>query len=582
MAAAMEPVSSRDLECRKICVERFIYAILYSVAAQYLLLTVFLLLVNFSLLHPVVWILGSFRLLLSLSTWLWIMPLVSAVIVHGIFLAKAYLSASSYCPTRFQLLYRTLIQKSVLLLINCVIGFLTGWLYTRFLRDDYRLLFLNTDKGLSVLNEKFLFLLLGGTFAGVYFFVKNNRTVDDKASFVSFPVIQQPRYQQIRANLYSIVYHSMFKSFVPTLIYVSFFYTFCCLYFRYKLAALFQGTVLAEESFLGAFYTTVSDVRLVVYCWILSSQVLSNMNLMQVLFHIFLTEYRTFPVEKSTISNDAEVSLVEALACDKIPIVQQLAALDLFTIADSCDVSRRIRLYALSIPGGHPYNWRIVSGECIRLIREFTNELSKSMEGATPKVHPEVSKLRPTASMDAEKILMKQYNESFGIRSLSTTVPPNNAIPPSQPDVICKTIDRKLDSLRQTLRNIPGIFYLFGEPKAAKTCYLLSSQSQQMIWISQALGSLAAHSIREDQFGVVQNDLPLIIRTLLQLKQVVDKVGSIQLDMKKVDRRYVALKAATKRSLYRIAHAFADYLNDIVLDPNDVKALQGFVSYREI
>lgn len=176
--------------------------------------------------------------------------------------------------------------------------------------------------------------------------------------------------------------------------------------------------------------------------------------------------------------------------------------------------------------------------------------------------------------------MMKQYNESFGIRSLSNMTEPTAS--PQQPAVLCKVIDRRLETLRNTLRNIPGIFYFFGEQKTAKTCYLLSSQSQQIVWISQALASLAAHSIKEDQFGVVQNDLPLIIRTLLQLKQVVDKVGSIQLDVKKIDRNYVALKAATKRSLYRIANAFADYLNDIVLEPNDVKALQGFVNYREV
>lgn len=102
----MEPVPSRDLEGRKICVERFIYAILYSVGAQFVLLASFLLLVNFSLLHPLAWLVDSFRLLVSLSTWLWIMPLVSAVIVHGIYLAKSHLSGVKYCPTRFQQIYQ--------------------------------------------------------------------------------------------------------------------------------------------------------------------------------------------------------------------------------------------------------------------------------------------------------------------------------------------------------------------------------------------------------------------------------------------------------------------------------------------
>nr|XP_029716587.1 nucleoporin Ndc1 [Aedes albopictus]XP_029716588.1 nucleoporin Ndc1 [Aedes albopictus] len=575
MATAMEPVPSRDLEGRKICVERFIYAIVYSVAVQFVLLTVFLLLVNFSLLHPVAWIVGSFRLMVSLSTWIWILPLVSAVIVHGVFLAKSYLAGIRYCPTRFQQIYRSIITQSILLVVNCVVGFLTAWLYTRFLRDDYRIMFLPKEGGGSILNEKYLFLLLGGTFAGIYYFIRNQ----SERLVLSFPVIQQPRYLQIRAHLYSVIYRSLFTSFVPTLTYVSFYYTFNCFYFRYKLAGMFQNVTLAEESSLGALYSVLTDLRLILYCWVLSSQILSNMNLMQVLFHIFLTEYRPFPVEKTSLANDSQVTLVEALACDKIPIIQQLAALDLFTIAESCDPNRRARLYALSVPGGHPYNWRLISGECIRLVKDYTGQLAKSIEGATPKPVPDVAKLRPTASMDAEKLLMKQYNESFGIRSLSTSALPTEH--PQKPDVICKVVDRRLDAVRQSIQNIPGIYYLFGEPKTARTCHLLATQSQQIVHIGQALASLAAHSIREDKFGVVQNDLPLIIRTLLQLKQVLDRVGSIQLDVKKIDRNYVALRAATKRSLYRIAAAFADYLNDIVLEPNDVKALQGFVNYRE-
>lgn len=471
--------------------------------------------------------------------------------------------------------FRTFKQSSILLIVNCFVGFLTSWLYTRFLRDEYSILFLPSEKGTFTLNEKYLFLLLGGSFAGVYYFLK----AKNEEYSLNFPPIQQPRYLQIRAHLYSIVYQSVFKSFVPTLVYVSFYYTFNCVYFRYKLAALFYGVKLAEESSFSSFYSVVTDIRLILYCWILSSQILSNASLMQMLFHVFLTQRREFPIEKSAMADDSAVLLVEALASDKIPIIQQLAALHLFSIAEDCEPAARAQLYALSIPGGHAYNWRMISGECIRLIREFSTELSKSIEGVVPKMRPEMSRPRPTATMDAEKTILKQYNESYGIRSLSTNALPAEA--PPQSGTLCKAIDRRLDSLRVTLRNIPGVFYLFGEPQTAKTCYLLSSQSQQIVWISQALASLAARSITEDQFGVVQSDLPLIIRTLLQLKQVVDKVGSIQLDVKKIDRNYVALRAATKRSLYRISNAFADYLNDIVLEPSDVEAMHGFVSYRE-
>ncbi|XP_053696917.1 nucleoporin Ndc1 [Sabethes cyaneus] len=563
------PVPCREKECRTICGERFIYAIVYSIGVQFALLIVFLLLVNVSLLHPIGWMLNSLKLLCSISTWLYTMPLISAIILYGIVLAKSYFAGAECPATRFQQLLRSITHKTALLTVNSAIGFLTAWLYTRFLREDYSMLFQANKNGTYILNEKYLFLLLGGTVAGVYYFLKNRF---DK-SRVHFPVIQQARYLQIRAQLYSILYRSLFQSFVPTMLYISFFYIFSCIYLRYKLANLFDGVSLSDESSLGSFWSIVFDVRVMLFCWILFSHILSNMKLMQMMICLFLTEYKEFPLEKST-----EVYLVEALGCKQFPIIQQLAALNLFSIAEECDPTRRNQLYALSIPGGHAYNWNSVSNECIRLIREFSMELCKSVQDAKPKVSPEVAKLRPTASMEAEKLVAKQYNESFGIRSLSNAV--SGSVEASKPQTggIHQTVDRQLNSL---FRSIPGYRYFFEKVKP-QSCILESDQLQQIVWISQALASLAAHSITEDKFGVVQKNLPIILKTLLQLKAAVDRVSSIQLDVKRIDRNYLALKAATKRSLYRITHAFADYLADLRLDPHDLDILQGFVNYMEV
>ncbi|XP_055542454.1 nucleoporin Ndc1 [Wyeomyia smithii] len=566
-------VSYREKECRTICGERFVYAIAYSIGAQYVLLVVFLLLVNLSLLHPVGWLWGSFQLFCSITTWLYTMPLISAIIIYGIILAKSFFTGGECPRTRFQQLIRSMNQKCALLLVNCAIGFLTAWLYTRFVREDYNVLFLPNKNGTYVLNEKYLFLLLGGMVAGVYYFVKNKF---DKST-VYFPVIQQARFLQIRAQLYSILYRSLFKSFVPTMIYVSFFYIFGSAYLRYKLADFFHGVTLAEESLLGSFCSIVFDVRIILYCWILFSHILSNMKLMQMMIFMFLTEYKEFPLERA-----AEVSLVEALACKQFPIIQQLAALNLFSIAEDCDPRRRAQLYALSIPGGHPYNWNSVSNECIRLIREFSVELHKSIQNVTLKPSPKVAKLRPTASMDAEKLIAKQYNESFGIRSLSSAVSGSvPEVPKTQNGDAGQILDRKFDLLRSLIHSIPAYRFFFVKTKP-QACYLESNQCQQIVWISQALASLAAQSIVEDKFGVVQKSLPTILKTLLQLKETVDRISTIQLDVKRIDRNYLALKAATKRSLYRITHAFADYLADLRLEPHDLEVLQGFVHYREV
>uniref|UniRef100_A0A182MKP1 Nucleoporin NDC1 n=1 Tax=Anopheles culicifacies TaxID=139723 RepID=A0A182MKP1_9DIPT len=450
----MDLVGSKDLAFRKICTERFILSICYSLLQQYLLVTIFLLFINFSILHPIGWIIGTVRLLVSFYPWIASFPLAVAVTVHGIVLAKSCLLESRYHSTYFLKLYRNLIQRSVLLLTNGTIGCLTAWLYTRFLRDEYRLLFLPSDQEDTVLlNDRFVYLLMSGVFGGSYYFVR-----------------EQPN--------------------------------------------------------------------------------------------------------------------PDALAYKQIPIVQQLAADDLFTIAETQDNIRRKQLFALTVPGGHPNNWRRVYEVCMKLIGDFTQELNHSIDGIEPKPVPPMvlmgGVLRPTASMDKERFMKKQYNQNFGIRSLSTpTLAASSGNSEHHGKSHGKAVD-KVISVAMMLKRVPGYDFLFIESKSSKSYYLLSVQSQLIVKVTQSLVAIASRSLAEDTYGVLQNDLPCIAHTLLELKKVVDKIGSINLDVKRVDRNYIALKGAIKKSLYRFTIAFGPYLKHLVIEPEDIKMLQAFVNFREV
>lgn len=185
-----------------------------------------------------------------------------------------------------------------------------------------------------------------GISAGCYHFVKENLRQEPE---VEYPILQENKLVKIRSLLYSTLYNSLLKSFVPTLCYA---FGYCILggFVNRRLASFFG--VELEES-ISSFFAVATNLRLLFYAWILSSQILSNMNLMQKFFSIFLAEEMQFVIEKNPVVTEGqkEITLVEALGMSQVPVVQNLAALNLFNMGSSHLTSKRQEIFALSVPG---------------------------------------------------------------------------------------------------------------------------------------------------------------------------------------------------------------------------------------
>ncbi|XP_055907094.1 nucleoporin Ndc1 [Eupeodes corollae] len=578
--------SAVTLECKKLCMFRCLYAVGLSIAMQYFLLTVFLLLVNFHILHPVNWITTTFGLIFSFYTWLSIMPLISSVIVFGILLGKSFLSVKKYYATRFRWFIGTVLRKFAFLGIHLMVGFLTAWLYARFLHEDYRTLLMPYfDR--SFVNSRYTLLVFTGVSAGFYFFAKENLKHESE---IEFPIIQENKLIKIRSIVYSTLYNSLLKSLGPT-------FGFAFLYWivgpslNRTLANFFTCEV--DETF-NSLFSILTNVRLLFYSWILCSQILSNMELMRQFFSFLLAEEMHFVIEKNPVvaASRTEVTLVEALALREVPVVQQLACLDLYNLASGKAANRRQEVFALSIPGGHPYNWNQISGQCLSLINEFTEKLASSVKRiSTMKNAPQFAQLKPSASETAERILLRQYNETYGIRRMNqdpVEPPQPRCVPVDQSTNPCDRVTEMLENFQKTIEEaattalyaFPGVFYLFGEQDGAKTAFVLSN-SQAIVWLTEGLAGICASSLHEDKYGVVQNELSKIIKSLLKLKLELDKLNNVNLNGKKLDRNLITLKNAIKRSLYRICTVFGDYMKDLVDEQEDLRHLHCFLSYQE-
>lgn len=642
------PSPTIEIECKKICVLRCLYAVGYSIAMQFLLLTLFLLFVNFSILHPISWITSTFSLIFSIYTWLCIMPLISLIIIYGIYLGKTYLSEKVTYKRRIVAFYKTTVPKTLFWLLHVSIGFLTTWFYSRFLSNDNQRLLLapldciadgNDEFGLPSVcfNERYLLLTLYGVSVAAIYYLKRFPSV----TLCDFPLIHQSKYLKIRSYIYSILWKSLLRTFLPVLVtYAA--YTFIGRYtFEWSLSFIFNSNLRFNNSI------HIYDIKLLLHIWIISAHILSNMTLMSYLFRIFLSEPKAFPIETNSVVDGSsfaqqqvrEVTLVEALANTKVPIVRQLAALDLYNLATSVELrARRQQIYTLSIPGGHPYNWNALSSQCLSLINLYNAELSSSISCithsqsiskqlnnnqtiggypvtlrrpfASPITSPGGYATSPKSATEmADKIRQRQYNESTGMRNMMSPPrvygsPSNDHVSAPRQPVIdpCARFNETIGlvgqhfaAFKQAVLQTPGIHFLFAECETAHLQSLLSpTKTQEIAWIVQGIAAITAHSLQEDRFGVVQTNLPALIQSLLRLKVTIDKIPTLNgtgislvethqptNQSQRQQNSALFIRNAVKRSLYDICITFADYLPDLVTDADDLKLVQCFINFKE-
>lgn len=559
---------NKVVQCKRITVDRFLQATLYSIVAQIAPVTIFLLFVNFNILHPIKWFLDTGRLVFSVYTWIYMMPLILSVSIHGIIWSKVFLSRTNYYRNRFMMFLNTSSKKTVLLLSHSVVGFFTAWIFVKIL---------NWKAGTLSAEARWC-LLLSGLFMGSYYFIKSRlKLVQD----VQFPLIQQHRFLRIRTQLYSILQRSFVTALMPSFIYI------------FLTIFLMPFTVTQFHIDDLTFAALMSNWRLLVYIWILASQILSNMQFMEQLFVVFLTEYHEFPIQGT------DLTLADALDAGQFKIIQELGSLDLYLLGQGKTNPRRKELFSLSIPGGHPYNWKAVSEATTRNLSSFTKQLVAAIENvhqyeknqsqSPTTLSFQQQKIR-SASQMAEKIMNRQMNENMGIRNMSHIFPGGEEVcvdrrpkilqrlPP--PQDVQNGLENSLRLARDKLMALPGINYFLAEQYYARVYFVLK-QSQRIVWLLQGIAALASCSIAEDDYGIVQKTLPGLVAHLLELKAVTDQVESISMDRNKFKGHQKALRSAVKRSLYNIASTFGDYLNDLILPDSDREALLSYVNYRE-
>nr|AAZ73088.1 NDC1 [Drosophila melanogaster] len=572
--------SSSSNACKLLLLGRCLRAVLLSVAIQFLLLTVFLLFVNFQLLHPLAWVTGTLRLVASWYTWFASIPLVASVVLYGVILCQQHLSERRYCPTRYRWLLHYGPRKVLFLFAHLLVGLLTAWLYTGYLHTDYQHLKYKCY-GQDCISAYNVYLLGIGMTAGCYYFVSVHMR---KEISIEFPIVEQSRAEKMRELLYASLAKSLLSSLLPTISYTAVF----CLFGPMVCHRLSHILSVDMDERLDGFFGVVTNVRLLFYGYLLTAQILSNMHLMRCFYGILLSEDLPLVVTKprAAFAHEQDITLVAGLGVFNVYVVQCLAAHHFYKLALRKNSPQRAEIFQLTEPGNRPASWRSLCDQCLSILGSFTEELTESMQKISilkcaqslpmPKITESL-----TTSLMAEKVLLRQYNQKHGIRPI---VSPSREVAVESPaDGIrhfpnwCELLSTQLEqSLQRLLQRVPGIVYLFNEPEGAKTTFLLAN-SLPVVYMTQALAQVCAASLKEDPYGVVQNDLPAIIKAINKLRNELDKLSSVIGNIRISSSSFNVLRCAVRRSLYAICLSFCDYLDDLLPPGEELRQLQDLV-----
>ncbi|MBN3302310.1 NDC1 protein, partial [Amia calva] len=351
-----------------------------SVAWSVLLLPVstalFVLLSRLSLFHPAQWISDSMSFLCGSYVIFSLVLLCLVVLVISFFNLEYYTVVPSIPCTKIALIGKVLHpQQFIHSLVHCMMGMLVTWCAAVMIGGRYQFLAIPCVAEDHVpgsrqmcLNEFHLFFLLAGAFMGCSYSLFG---VVRNMNYVSFQTIQQYKYLRFKGTLPLLIKHSTVQSLYTVR-------NFCIAYFflGYIPRAWICATMnLHKDSTLHSLDTIAGllDFSLIYHLWISGTFLLVTWYITWLLFRIYITEVFCFPVQ-SSFAEDGNHFLPRVLSC-KTPLILKFLALQDLALLSQHSPSRRMEVFSLSQPGGHPHNWIAISGECLSLLIDLTQKL---------------------------------------------------------------------------------------------------------------------------------------------------------------------------------------------------------------
>jgi len=327
-----------------------------------------------------------------------------------------------------------------------------------------------------------------------------------------FPIIQTTKYSMFMSKLSEILFKSLKKSFLYL------FFIFIPLYVIEPLLC--------------------SNVYFFMILWFSISLVLHLFYSFEHIIFLTMTERVIFPIV--TINQDNNC-LLNALNVDN-KIIKSLALYDLYQ-ATIKDAERRKEIFSLSFAGSVPQSWKIIFNYCINNIKSTTGDM-KNLVNHVPL-----------------KLINRRNITNARLIHINGSViskPPEENV--NQHSIFLYFFEKFW------LYN-----YFFGPLDKDK----LLEEFEATVWCCYILSNLAVVSLKEDEYGVVREQLGQIVSTILDLKNQLDvqQRNFNNQNTKKIDY----LKTHVKTCAVMLALNFGMYANDIGLDETQLHSFKKII-----
>jgi nucleoporin NDC1 len=551
--------------------QRLIVAVLWNLCLQTLLAVVLVFTIQVDLLHPLSWISSTIQDIFGWKMGLNIILLALVSFFQAYVYGNYYMMPMPKYFTRFSMFINLFsLQNIIFSILYALSGYYTMSLYSSLAKSSFYVLKKHCERYEGqCLMEQSLFLQFGGMWMGLYYFLNVHIF---GTTILMFPHIYQDKFQQIKLAIGNIV--SMgFKNSIAPVTYFSLFYYFWGNKPRSIVSDVYS--LYLEDPPLDNIINFISS-GIWIGLWFYASLFFVSVYTMRTVFNIVLTEPMKFPIE-----SNSSLTLHNALA-QKSQFNGYLGAQDLRIMAMT-DPVRRKHIFTLSQPGGHPRNWNNLLEKCLTTITDFTKELD-SINGDgklvdNDKVNRNILNVTPNIGLYSPNL----RNMAKSPQLLELKDHNKNKIDETFANIAKEEFNIFLNKLCQK----PGINYFFGELADTRLKYLLM-QAQPVMWTCEGLAFITSASLKEDNYGVIQTDLPLVISTLINLKQSIDKLTKPGLIHRKHilnDSTAIKIKSAlissVKRSIYKIVITFSKYIHEIPMDSDLQIAIQPFLLCKE-
>lgn len=283
--------------------------------------------------------------------------------------------------------------------------------------------------------------------------------------------------------------------------------------------------------------TPFTDIYFFTNLWFSVMLILYFFNSFEHIVYLTMTERIIFPIV--TMNQDSD-TLLNALNVD-IKIIKSLALYDLYQVTIK-DAERRKEIFSLSFAGNASPSWKIIFNYCSNNIKSTIEDITNLVKHISPKTinqRPNISKIKMNGFANC-----KQDEEVINKQSM----------------------------LLKIFEKFHVYNYIFGPLDKENTL----EEFEVTVWCCYILSNLAVASLKEDEYGIVREQLGQIVSIILDFKNQLEHQRRHLVDDEKA-KKMIYLKIHVKTCATMLALYFAKYANDIGLDESQLYCFKKII-----